>query len=420
MAYSDTHLVKRAGVSTAILLKIKGAVLVKDGKETSCEIALIGEDAGLVSANCFGSEETTDTKYGVLFYNADKDTKPVSYDLDKEDIHIHPGYDSKTLAYNIAVIEFNKNIQSDYKSYIANLSFIPSGTSYTLRSVNNNTGDWNIPNVQEFQTENPECPKWSGVYATNDYVQLCTGYGVSAQISGTECPNPYSAIYSMSDGNVGVLALYSHSVIFGNNTCGGSAKWLNYYTYLFNFEGFAVSVLNRTIFTFNSDGESSTNTSDTNMFIKEKPADIDLSGKVQIGGNIFGRTASTQPSQPSQPSQPEDSPSPTSVSENPENPNNSQGLSSSTKIAIGVVVPSVSLSLIVLSIFLWRWWKRYQQKKSWDPHAENTNINEIAHQLAADTDNDRPPPPYFRVAQKPQDVITETTPSDPEKTDAKQ
>ncbi|KAJ2234895.1 hypothetical protein H4R99_003061 [Coemansia sp. RSA 1722] len=414
MAYSDTHFVKRAGVSTAILLKLKGAVLVKDDKETSCEIALIGENAGLVSANCFDSEETADTKYGVLFYNADKDTKPVSYDLDKEDIHIHPGYNSKTLAYNIAVIEFNKNIQSDYKSYIAHFPFFPSGTSYTLRSVNNNTGDWNIPNVQEFQTENPECPKWSGVYATNDYVQLCTGYGVSAQISGTECFNPYSAIYSMSGGNVGVLALYSHSVIFGNNTCGESEKWLNYYTYLFNFEGFAVSVLNRTIFTFNSDGESSTNTSDTNMFIKEKPADIDLSGKIQIGGNIFGRKASTQPSQS------EDSPSPTSVSENPENPDNSQGLSSSTKIAIGVVVPSVSLSLIVLSIFLWRWWKRYQQKKSWDPHAENTNINEIAHQLAADTDNDRPPPPYFRVAQKPQDVITETTPSEPEKTDAKQ
>ncbi|KAJ1821378.1 hypothetical protein LPJ75_000731, partial [Coemansia sp. RSA 2598] len=68
-----------------------------------------------------------------------------------------------------------------------------------------------------------------------------------------------------------------------------------YYTYLFRYAGFAVGILDRTIYSFDFGGEYSTTTSDTNMFIENKPADINMSGKTLIGGDIFGRKRSLEP-----------------------------------------------------------------------------------------------------------------------------
>ncbi|KAJ1806768.1 hypothetical protein LPJ56_006340, partial [Coemansia sp. RSA 2599] len=145
-AGSNAHLEKRGGVSAAMMLNIKGAALAKNGVLTSCEIALIGETAGLVSANCLDSPESSNTSYEVLMYKSDNDFKPVRYALEKSDIHVHPGYDSKTLVYNLAVIEFNKDATDSYKSYLGTFPFYTSYTSYTSRTINKDTELWNIPN----------------------------------------------------------------------------------------------------------------------------------------------------------------------------------------------------------------------------------------------------------------------------------
>ncbi|KAJ1828355.1 hypothetical protein LPJ56_001160, partial [Coemansia sp. RSA 2599] len=294
LARSDAHLEKRDGVSTAALLDIKGAVLAKNGALTSCEIALVGENAGVVSANCLDLEESSNTSYEVLLYESNDDFKPVSYALEKSDIHVHPGYDSKTLAYNLAVIEFNKDATDSYKSYIASFPFFLSRTSYTLRTINENTELWSVPDFKEFGEEDPDCSRWSGIYATNNFAQLCTSNKLGSDVTGTGCPNPYSAVYTTSNNRIGALALYSHSVIFGNNTCQDSLKWLNYYTYLYRYTDFIVSVLDRTIYTFDSKDEHSKSTSGIDMFIANKPADINMSGKMQIGGDIFGRKGSVE------------------------------------------------------------------------------------------------------------------------------
>ncbi|KAJ1882743.1 hypothetical protein H4R99_001154 [Coemansia sp. RSA 1722] len=396
-------LLRRNGITTPNLLSINGAVLSKNGVATSCEIALLGISAGFVSANCFVQKEIDKAEYGVLFYNVSNSAKPISFAVDKSDIHIHPGYDATTFNYNIAVIEFNKGANDNGKTFITKRLFSLPNSAYILRSVDPEEDVWKIPYNVEFESEDKECPYWSGVYAKNDAVLLCTALIVSPNVTKTGCPVPYSAIYSTSGGNVGILALYSHSVIFGNDTCGDSLQWLNYYTYLYHYDGFAYSVLNSTIHLFDINGESSTNTSDTSLFMENTPAVINFNGKLLTGGNMFGRTA------PAEPSQSTNEPSPTSVLDNSENASDAQGLSTGAKIAIGVAVPVVSISLIVLSILSWLRWKRYRQEKSWDPHAEATNINEIANQLAADVDNIRPPPPYLHSVRQPQDAIIEST-----------
>ncbi|KAJ1820243.1 hypothetical protein LPJ75_000987, partial [Coemansia sp. RSA 2598] len=201
------------------------------------------------------------------------------YPLDMSDVHFHPGYDAATLEYNIAVIKFNKGASDDYTSYISGPYFEIEHSSYVLRSVDEETGKWKIPNNVEFQREDQDCPSWSGIYAKNDRVLLCTSLVQSPDDTKTGCPNPYSAIYSMTNGKIGIVGLYSHSVIFGDSTCGESVKWLSYYTYLFRYAGFAVGVLDRTIYSFDFGGEYSTTTSDTNMFIVNKPADINMSAQ---------------------------------------------------------------------------------------------------------------------------------------------
>ncbi|KAJ2858472.1 hypothetical protein J3B02_000222 [Coemansia erecta] len=419
MAAVGAGLVRRDGLTTPNILSVNGAILSKNGAQTSCEIALLGINAGFVAANCFEFEgSSNNVEYGVLFYDAKNSSSPISYPLDLDDVRIHPGYDNVTLEYNIAVIKFNKDATDDYTSYITTRNFDLDKSSYVLRSVDTDMDVWKVPNSVEFGNEDGDCKYYSGVYARNDDVLLCTSKLVSPNITGAECSNPYSAIYSMYNEKVGILGLCSHSIIFGNSTCGDSVEWRSFYTYLFRFTGFAVKVLNRTIHTFTFHDESSTNTSDTSMFIQNKPAYVDMKNKTQIGGDVFGRKEDVKPSQSTEPSQNTETTSPTST---PESANTLQGLSKDAKIAIGVSVPVGCLLLIVLSVFVWRWWKKNQRDKSWDPHGENTNINEIANNLVADISNTRPPPPYFRTATEHQDEVevAESTPAKLENMDDK-
>ncbi|KAJ2786052.1 hypothetical protein GGI15_001719 [Coemansia interrupta] len=363
---------------------------------------LLSLKAGYVSANCleFNSDKTLSksTVYSVAVYigntnNSNSDI--LIHQLDISDIHVHPNYDSSTLEYNIAVIEFNKDSTDTYKPYIAASPFLLGNSSYVFRSVDESSDKWSVPISYGMPGEDGDCASYSGVYAANDLILLCTTSVATQSYNGT-CKLPSGSLYSLLGNDIGVVGLFSHSVLLGDNPCDNSTKWYNYYSYLYHFDSFAASVLNRSIDVFQLGVGTYTDDDSGNLeYITNNPAYVNMDGKLQIGGDMYTRLAEYTSAVASQ--------TPVADSNN--------GLSRSAKIIIGVVIP-VGVIIAAIGVFLfYRWWKFRKQDKAWDPNTESLSYYERANELGGA--GEAVPPPYFRTVDPAlaisDEIVTSTT-----------
>ncbi|KAJ2475351.1 hypothetical protein IWW47_006518, partial [Coemansia sp. RSA 2052] len=91
----------------ADLSKIKGGVLVKNGKQTSCGLGLLDNMASFVSADCLDYKDgkvDNDVVYEV-FVDPGFDTFATRSVV--QNITVHPKFNPSTKANNVALIEFN-------------------------------------------------------------------------------------------------------------------------------------------------------------------------------------------------------------------------------------------------------------------------------------------------------------------------
>ncbi|KAJ2719828.1 DNA independent RNA polymerase I transcription factor [Coemansia sp. Benny D115] len=184
-----TQNIKRA-IAVSDIEKFKGALLFKDGKQTTCEVVLITPSAGFVAANCLeytkDANLNTNTNYQVYVDEANGNDTPTIHQVNVNDIHVHEYYNPSNHMNNIAIIEFNKD---------------------------------------------------------------------------------------------------------RDNACDSGTRWVNYYTYLSNYMSFAAKTLGHPIDTyFNANYQSYTN---TDVFPNQfnQPTDVDLTGTVQVGGDLYARQA---------------------------------------------------------------------------------------------------------------------------------
>ncbi|KAJ2762012.1 hypothetical protein H4S06_000894 [Coemansia sp. BCRC 34490] len=108
------------------MIGFRYAYLYKNGKQTSCMVAVIDMTAGVVAANCIDltSDNKVDTsvKYKIHYTPYGNNTGPM-FDLSPSEFTIHPDYDPKTLLNNIAVIQNTNGGTDDYSSYISTKDF---------------------------------------------------------------------------------------------------------------------------------------------------------------------------------------------------------------------------------------------------------------------------------------------------------
>ncbi|KAJ2377792.1 hypothetical protein IW150_001182, partial [Coemansia sp. RSA 2607] len=324
-----------------------------------------------------------------------------TYELDISNIHVHPNYDPSTLEYNIAVIEFNKESSDTYTPYIAASPFYLENSSYVFRSVDKFSNKWNVPIVYGMPGEDGDCANYSGVYAANDLVLLCTTSVATQSYDGT-CKLPSASLYCLNDNNLGIVGLFSHSVLLGKNPCDNGTKWYNYYSYLYHFDSFAASVLNHSINVFKlGTGTYTDDASGVLEYITNKPAYINMDGKLQIGGDMYSRVDEYKSAVVSQ------IPEPNKTSSN-------GGLSRSAKIIIGVVVPVSVILGGIFAFLIYRWWRIRKQEKTWNPNAESLSYYDRVNELGGA--NEAVPPPYFRTVDPTlatSNEITTSTPAQP-------
>ncbi|KAJ1961164.1 hypothetical protein GGI12_003405 [Dipsacomyces acuminosporus] len=411
---SSEELDKRT-VDTSSVSGQRGALLVIDGKQTSCEIALIDNRAGYVATSCLklkGNQIDYSVKYEVFIDNGPK-AAPSKYKIDQ--IDTSSAYNETTYVYNIAVIQFNKAEKVFWKSPIAKFSTKWNDLYYVRRTLDNVQDiKWNTPVVKAQLKDSDGCSEASGLYKKNPNAFLCIDSGTQSIFNKT-CQVPYGSIYAVKQpSDIAIAALYSHSSVYGTDMCGNSRQF-HYYTILGDFNSQASGYLGYSISELSPPNDASASQSSFHMNDTAAPSNPDIS---TFSGDLYPRqgaippsaagtganTAQTSTSGTSNPAASGSASAPSSAAtSSPQSSgsgsgsdSDSGGITRTAIIAIAVAVPVVTILGIVGLFFLYRWWKKRHNEHTWDASQERSNYNaiQIMNEIGGAANRDSELPSY--------------------------
>ncbi|KAJ2732063.1 hypothetical protein IW152_004100 [Coemansia sp. BCRC 34962] len=267
----------------------KGAILLKNGQQTSCEVALMRNTYGFVAAACidYMDKEAKTVNQSTIYEVAISGGNQVSYGtVMVSKITPNPRYDPKTFANNLAVVEFPGNGgRYEFVNYIA--SWRPDWTSmyYVRRSLISSM--WNMPVVVPYSESSEDlssCARANRLFLSNQKDMMCNKMSTPSPLNST-CSVPFGSVYGVNGANIAIAALYSHSAIYGDSICGGNVH--NYYTVMENYVHWAMSVLKTRVPVYHSRVAEYTENMNPeySMTIPGQPSDID--GVKVVGGDIY-------------------------------------------------------------------------------------------------------------------------------------
>ncbi|KAJ2593071.1 hypothetical protein H4R99_006203, partial [Coemansia sp. RSA 1722] len=284
---ASNHTYDRRAIAASELANVRGGLLFKNSKQTSCEIGLISMKAGFVAASCFdytsGTNINRSTKYEVYLQTGSP--TPLVVTLDPSDIHLHPNYNPSTLQNNIAVIQFNKQTTDPYKAYVLTNRFMVSTSAYVRRTINTSTGKWNN-NISADMINNPnDCLNYSGLFLANIGQFVCTPLATTSMYNPS-CTVPYGTVYAKGkDGMIALVAVHSFTVATSSSLCQGGLFSYSLLTQLWDLDTFATSVLGYPIDVM-VDYEPGTQTG-TSLYSNNPPKAVDMSGKTVFTGDVY-------------------------------------------------------------------------------------------------------------------------------------
>ncbi|KAJ2365465.1 hypothetical protein IW150_006205, partial [Coemansia sp. RSA 2607] len=285
----SSDILNKRAIDASAFQNLPGGLLFKNGKQTSCEVALLSMKAGIVTASCFdyssGTTVSSSTKYEVYLYNGTPNSAPIISTLSTSDIHLHPNYNPNTLENNLAVIEFNKQTTDPFKGYIVDGKYMVPSSVYLRRSFNTDTNTWNAPLISQMAGNPDECSDFSGLYVTNERNLLCTPYSTPS-IVNSDCSVPYGALYTEGqNGMIAIAGIFTLSSVEGTSLCSGGARMYTYMTAMWNLSPLATSILGYPVDVMrNYIAETQTG---TNVYSQNSPTVIDMSGKTIITGDVY-------------------------------------------------------------------------------------------------------------------------------------
>ncbi|KAJ2704963.1 hypothetical protein FB645_002827 [Coemansia sp. IMI 203386] len=243
-------------VELSSILDYRGAVLLINRKQTSCEAALVDSNAAFISASCFeySGSTTVDTSkntYELMIKLGSGNSNSQKVSISK--INVHPKYDPKTYINNVAIVQFSTGGAATWQEYIAVNPSEWDDQYFSRRSLTDSySSTWNNIIAFSSTTTPSDCAKASKAYSENKQDFLCN-YAASLSIYNRDCKVPYGTVYAVvQPDDFGVAAIYSHSAIYGDSMC-SSQKKLHYYTILRNYIPWAARAIGRSIGGFSKD-----------------------------------------------------------------------------------------------------------------------------------------------------------------------
>ncbi|KAJ2702333.1 hypothetical protein H4R19_005369, partial [Coemansia spiralis] len=240
----------------------KSGVLVKDGRQTSCDLLVVDSKASVVAASCLDyagdGKLAASTKYEV-YLDDGIDGKAVKYSVDS--VTVQPYYDPKSFVNNMAVLQYNAGGSVTWGNQFApgaDLGF--DSVVYSRRTVAD-LGQMKWDDAREYSypdsTDNPiyreggdrgACKAVAIIPSEAMYNVASTAATIglsSAKL--TDCPAPYGILYVTHNSTVLLLGIHSHTFVRGGtNMCSNSAQ-CSYYALSYLFTGYISSVIGRRV-----------------------------------------------------------------------------------------------------------------------------------------------------------------------------
>ncbi|KAJ2080542.1 hypothetical protein H4R24_003001 [Coemansia sp. RSA 988] len=289
------RLFRRGG--TEDMENFKGALLLKNGQQTSCEIALMYDTVGFVPANCLdytdsaGKVLNTTTSYEVLISNG---LTSAYGRFMATQMTVNPNYDPESFANNIAIIQFSGSGSGGLVNYIA--SWRPDWTNlyFVRRSVMDATsGMWNPPTLTPYNdnADLGDCARANPLFLYNQQDLICNQIKTASMVNRT-CSMPYGSVYGVNDPNVAIAALYSHSAVYGDNGVCSNDKIYNYYIVMQNYVHWAMSVIGKKAPVFHTRvPEYTENLNPNYSMVVPNPKNVD--GVTLLGGDLYHLNSTT-------------------------------------------------------------------------------------------------------------------------------
>ncbi|KAJ2722683.1 hypothetical protein GGI07_003146 [Coemansia sp. Benny D115] len=299
LAAGQPSFVKR--LETSRVNDMKGAILYKGDKPTTCEVALVSNLVGFVSANCLDYMDGTtslnaQTTYQVLASSGNTTTMG-KYKVDS--VVPHPDYNPTTFANNIALLKFNSGATLQTKNYIAANRAEWSSEFFVRRGVVANSADaWAAPQVVTKSGDSTSgCGSASTLFSSNINDFVCTEQVEVTNNNGQSCAMPYGSVYGVHDPDLAIAGLYSHSVIVGSESLCGYKQIFNYYTILSNYLEWGGNTAQATIYLYVTD-ENYVNNMRSGYKMAEPSGSPSVQGKV-VGGDLNSIAAAPSSSEAS-------------------------------------------------------------------------------------------------------------------------
>ncbi|KAJ1952795.1 hypothetical protein GGI12_006158, partial [Dipsacomyces acuminosporus] len=305
----------RASVDNMRLFK--GGILFIDGKQTSCDVAVIDNKTCFVSASCLKYKSKgkvdTDPKYEV-YSNGGYDGSPGHYTV--QTITAHPSYDPATFANNIAVLQYNSVAESTWVSYISTDSSEWADIVYGSQSIKDTEAQvWNQPILEPGAFVKPICNELYPTFGANTRDLLCSNIAMKS-VANTTCKVPYASAYGQISNSLFQIALYSHTAFYGDNSGNAGCifkNYISYYTVLADYLAFANEIQHNVYYRNTSKTVAPQSDPKYEMKVPTGPTP---SGVTYIGGDYYARQGGVPHSSSSSSSPSPGSSNPTNAGQN--------------------------------------------------------------------------------------------------------
>ncbi|KAJ2355928.1 hypothetical protein H4S02_012839, partial [Coemansia sp. RSA 2611] len=241
----------------------RGAILVRNDRQTACEFALIDQRSAFIAASCLdlkpGTATVEDSTRHEIFFDNAKGLKATSSPIRTADIHIHPNFDPASYANNIAVVTFTMDQKRTWTNDISVNRDEWTNALFVRRYMNSvRSMGWRAPMVNSGAWGGfAGCAAASGIYSSNQRDFVCSTESSSISTVSV-CRLPYSSVNGIVLSNMATAALHSHTVIEGSSMC-GAKQTFHYYTLLASYVGFAKKVIGYDPAYFTASGDFSSN-----------------------------------------------------------------------------------------------------------------------------------------------------------------
>ncbi|KAJ1843072.1 hypothetical protein LPJ70_003544 [Coemansia sp. RSA 2708] len=379
---------------------VKGGVLVKHGKQTSCSLAVIDSSAAVVAASCLDldSNLSADLAGTELYLDGGIDGTAAKHSVDSATVH--PAYNATSLTNNLAVLAFNSGQPIAWRNSLAPpylFGAITNGVHYALADPGKMT--WDTPSYSLYSNPTtPQCNALSAVYAANPDNVMCFERLVDMPGSQlTACPVPYGIMYAKIDSNITVAALHSFSALTGGSDLCSYSQYRSFYTLLGRYRAFFEQTIGRDISVYYDpayrDQYDLDSANDPGFHLNETTATVSLDVKRLTDDFYAGQ--STESGESAQPSAAESSSEtlPSDASQQPDAGNGNSGSSQRTGIIVGVCIAVLGLCAIGAILYYLRW-RRKRSPNVVDPMRNNDFQDMLSTFHAGPITNHDPPPVY--------------------------